>query len=561
MVLLNLLCACAFIAAAAFGPRGADAAAGRIHAVLARPIARAVLSAALASIVALLFLSRAAGDYFPFDDSYISLSAARNVAEHFELAVVRGRPLAGVTSPLHVLVTGALGAVIGVETAARVISFAAFLAAVVVTGFYAERVCRDTRAFFLAAGLVALGGPMLFDIGNGMETSLFAALLIAAFAMADGLARGGDARRRAWIAPGLLAGLTIGARPEGAFVAAAALGMPAAIRVLRARRIEREAISPFIRAGVVALAIAAPFLIANLASTGHLLPATASAKSIFFKKGEWFFPDPRELGRPMFIFLYSAQWVGVLALAGLLAARRWAEAAFVAAFFALYLVRFPDALAHYRARYMHPLWPLLALGATGAVHQGMAAARWAWKLKIEDRRLKIGTREAAARFAGSAGGTREAWGWRVARLFFAAIVVFQAAETLAWFRMMYRQDTETTADFLMPMVEHVKKITRKTDLVAAHDVGALIYFSRRRVLDMVGLTDRSVAERLAIENAGPAAIPGILAERRPRVVVVIRDWNEGFLGLTASNPSRFHLVWNSEPNYATGAIYDMYLYR
>ena len=136
---------------------------------LARPVTWAAALVVLALPVVFAFTRGAPAGVFPFDDSYISLAAARNVAEHLELSVVRGRPLQGITSPLHVLLVGLLGAIFGsVEPAARLLSLAAFLFAALGAALYAGRVAGDRRAFVLAGGLCVLGGPMLYDIGSGM---------------------------------------------------------------------------------------------------------------------------------------------------------------------------------------------------------------------------------------------------------------------------------------------------------------------------------------------------------------------------------------------------------
>ncbi|MCZ7586639.1 MAG: hypothetical protein M5R36_26715 [Deltaproteobacteria bacterium] len=485
------------------------------------PIVIAVL--VFATIVAVAFGRDAPRDFFTFDDSYISLAAARNVAEHFELAVVRGRLLQGVTSPLHVVIVGLAGLAVGVEPAARLVSFAAFLFAIVGAGLYAERIARDRRAFALAAGLCVFGGPMLYDLGNGMETSLFTALLIWTFYLADV----DDRSRRGFIVRGVVSGAAMLTRPEGLFLLAATHGA-AALRHLYKK--DREGLGSFVKSGAIAAAVYAPFLVANLIVTGHPISGTVSAKAVFFNFDAAQFPDPGDLLKPLTLMFFTARIVGYVALAGFVLRRRFAEILFLAAFYLSYLIKFPDALNHYRARYQHPLWTLVAVAAAVAIF-------WA------------------------AGRLRERRAWHAAALGAGALALLPAtAHASQVYRWEYNTDVRDTVEYLIPMVTAVKGYSRAGESVAAHDVGALTYFSGRDVVDIVGLTDVSVAKQLAAKaGTRTMTLRRILAERRPRLLVLIRDWEEDWLHLLVRGaPGRFTRIWSSPPNKGTGAIYDLY---
>lgn len=489
----------------------------------AHRVAGVALLAAVALPVLHAFFRGATPLAFPFDDSYLSLAAARNVAERFEVSVVRGRPLEGVTSALHVILVGLPGAVIGVESAARLVSLLAFLAAAVGAGCHARALSGDDRALPLGAGLCLLSGPMLFDVGNGMETSLFTALLIWMFhaQRTAGFGRRGIAAR------GVLAGLVMLARPEGVIAAGCALGLPV-MGALRRRdvRLLRAALL----CALVAAAILAPLLLANLALTGHAMPATVSAKSVFFSGGKLFVPDLHTLRDRLGMFLGAAGWVAVAALAGLAITKGAAQLAFVAAFYAAYLMLFPDALGHYHTRYQHPLWTLVGAGAAALACR---AARRADGMRVVRRVLPFA---------------------------FAFLLLAPCVRTASVYASSFRTDVRMTIAQLAPMVREVRRRTGPGDLVAAHDVGALAYFGGRRVLDIVGLTDGRVARRLASRPRERfAAARGIVREERPALLVLLRDWETAFLGFTREmTGGELVLVWSSVPNAATGAVYDVY---
>jgi hypothetical protein len=106
----------------------------------------------------------------------------------------------------------------------------------------------------------------------------------------------------------------------------------------------------------------------------------------------------------------------------------------------------------------------------------------------------------------------------------------------------------------------VERRSGPDDLVAAHDVGALVYFGERRVLDIVGLTDERLARRLASRPRERYAIMrAIVREKRPVLLVLLRNWEDAFLGFTRDmSEGELNLVWSSVPNAATGYVYDIY---
>jgi hypothetical protein len=490
-------------------------------------VAHRVLGCALLVAVSIpllvAFFRFPAPSCFPFDDSYISLAAARNLADHGELAVILGRPLVGVTSPLHVLLVGGLGTLVGVELAARAISVLAFFAAAIAVGCTARKLADDDRALPLGAGLFVVAGPMLFDVGNGMETSLFTALLIASFY----LSRFPPAGRRGIVWRGLAIGLLTLARPEGLIAGAILLGAPlfAAFRE-RSAAARREALLVAALAG----GVLAPVLVANLALNGDAMSSTVSAKSVFFMRGGIAVPELAQLGKPLDIFLLGAKWVGVAAVIGLSLSRSFRELSFAAAFYLSFMLRFPDALNHYHARYQHPLWAFVAVGAAVLVF----------------------------RLARRIGGSRI--GRRIALFGAASLVLGSSMWGTRGYAQSFLTDARMGAEQLLPMIAAVRARSAPNALVATHDVGGLAYYGGRPLLDIVGLTDAEVANRLAAKKKNVyREVRRIVAEERPALLVVLREWDDRFLHLTrGAHNGVFRLAWSSIPHAATGVVYDVY---
>ncbi|HEY2764747.1 MAG TPA: hypothetical protein VGJ13_12165, partial [Pseudonocardiaceae bacterium] len=191
------------------------------------------------------------------DDSYITLSYARNLAEHGEWALVHGWPANSATSPLNVwlLAAGTVGS--GSPVIAAGLVLAASLAAVGMWTAQLARVAGLSRwASYVAVGL--LGTSPLLASTVGLETYLGVALLV-------GLVRYGA--EGSWLASGVLAGLLVLCRPDYAVMCAAvAVTLPGLRRRL-------------LPAAGVAVAVAAPWFVASWFLFGSALPDTFAFKT------------------------------------------------------------------------------------------------------------------------------------------------------------------------------------------------------------------------------------------------------------------------------------------
>ncbi len=98
----------------------------------------------------------------------------------------------------------------------------------------------------------------------------------------------------------------------------------------------------------------------------------------------------------------------------------------------------------------------------------------------------------------------------------------------------------------MQVVRWLQENTEPDALIAAHDIGLITYFSGRKVLDLVGLTDPEVA---MVYAATPPPCRGghaeraqrlydLLAERRPAIVYFHPDWNRQYMGLLTVDGGR-----------------------
>ncbi|NLH49976.1 MAG: hypothetical protein GX444_15455 [Myxococcales bacterium] len=464
-----------------------------------------------------LFPLAGLAEAFPIDDSYITLTAARNLAEHNLFAINPQAPVAGITSPLHVLLVGLAGKAIGVIAADRAWGLLAFLLAVGGLFVWVRQLGGSLPAAAGAAAGAVLAGPLAFGALNGLETDLFAAAIVWSFVVFE--------KSRAapcWtIGLGALCGAAILTRPEGYFLAAVLFAVRGG--ELAAKKARRDWL--WCGAGVLAtLVVVLPYLLSNYLLIGHVMPLTVSAK-------RYFFMSSCETWSRRWQTLAEAPWLllGVVSLLSplLLAARRWWSRIypplFLLVFYGAYLVQFTGALKHYNGRYQHPLLPVVfaGLGMGGA-----AVAGWLRR-----------------RFPG--GGKLAGAGLAVLFLFFTMLT---GSKSYVYYRAaIASMDID---GYLAKVVKYVQEHSAPGDLIATHDIGALYYFADRPILDLVGLTDPEVARIYATvpstcKGRNPRALPlyELLQRRRPKLLLFFQEWDH-FLGLLKEDRGR-HLRYST----------------
>lgn len=457
--------------------------------------ARGYTILALALFGAMVFAIRG---YF-IDDTFIHLQYAKHIRAGLGMVFNAGENVPGTTSPAWSALLGVLP-LFGTDllTASRAASALFGVASLVVFAAVASRLIgRRPEA---AAAIVAWGvnAWMARWTPTGMESSL--AVLLVLSGLWAGLAGGGtlSGARRASV--GALWGLAALVRPEAGLLVVLAIGFllllgdgTAAGRLLAARL--RHA-AP---AALAALAVVAPYALYAGMAYGTLLPGTLAAKSA----------AGSDLGVAAVRLLQSAQVIlAVVAvetaclvilaprLRGLFAERaaplHLAALAWCAAVPLVYAVRGVPVIS----RYLLPLLPFLVL------YGWRALAGWRSARSGPYPRLVFGVAVAAA-------------------LGINALVFLQRVVPHA------RDFTEGMHATLIPWGKWLGEHAPKDALVATPDIGAIGYYSDRRVLDLGGLVSPAIVpvmrevsydemvRSFAFRTAGR---PGFLVDRgrRPR---------------------------------------------
>lgn len=418
----------------------------------------------------------------PLDDSWIHLHFARNLAEGAGFAYNPGRPVAGSTAPLWTLLLAAVVAV-GVPPlwAAKLLGPLLTLA----TGLVARRLALDLTGE-RGAGLLAGAGTLLlgritWGALSGMEVGLAALTTTGAFLAL--------VRRREGMC-GLLLGLAILGRPE------AALLVPL---VLLARPLTGERALRLL--APVALLVA-PAVAFSLATVGLPVPATAAAKVEGGALG--LLTGAREawgalVSRPRD---FMGEWISLL----------WSDHP------ALPFLIPIGFVALWRSHGRLLLWPaaVLVLHPLGmallAPYRGPAFQEGRYSTHLAPLALLV----AAAGFRALLGGRyRRVAPWLVAAyLLGAAVLLWPASQR-------YGRAVQNINAMQVHLGEWVEQNLPRHARLALNDVGAIAFFSRREVIDLMGFI---TPEILPYRRDGEAGVLRYLERACPDYLIIFPDW-------------------------------------
>jgi hypothetical protein len=460
------------------------------------------LAAALALLSAYIYVSSPRTLTPIFDDSYISATFARNLAEYGKLTFDGVTWSTGATSPFHVAIMAVLIKA-GMDPITSGIAVGIASHALLAIGVYllAFALFRTRLAALLAAAAIAFTPYAALDAGNGLETSLFMALV--AFSSAFLFMWKTPTGR---LVTGILLALSILTRPEGAFLLAAAV-------VYRwVDRAEGETLMEFARDAVL---LAAPGVLvfgamqAYSLAVSDIVGGTANAKLKFFQEDtrpfqEKFYVASDDVG------IFAGPILTLIALGALAIRRRETllPVLFLTPILCLYTLLFAGGLLHYFFRYQHPVLPYIAAFAGGGTAYLLSvAAKGDFVVKI----------------------------LVVAGLVVAVVPLWQHYER--W-RGLYTDAANETHDLVEAMGMDLNTIVQPADVLATHDIGAVGYFGKFQVLDLVGLVNPKV---IPFHNG--RHIKEYMEGARPNYLLMFPEWDVDFLWLNPSaDPEKYELV-------------------
>jgi arabinofuranosyltransferase len=402
---------------------------------------------------------------FPLDDAWIHQTYARNLVQFGAWEYVPGQPSAGSTSPLWTLLL-TIGYAIRVNYRIWALLLGALSAGLVAwaAAALARQMFKGTKVAWLVALASALEWHMLWAGASGMETALFTALCLSVLAL--GLRVALEDSLWLWGAWGLAGGLAFLTRPEGV-LPLAMTGV--AVVIARRANLRRSALpSESKRYGLAVaacLAVAVPYLALNWSISGVLLPNTFYAKQAEYGELLAAIPFLSRVARVAGVQFVGGQAILIPGLiAGLIEVvrhKRWLgllPMLWWLAVVLLYALRLPVTYQH--GRYEMPTVPvLLVYGVPGTV--------------LLLSRASTAVQRVLARATAAS----------------AALVLLAFVGVGA---QTYLTDVRIIDSEMVEVAHWLDANTPPDAVIAVHDIGAVGYFTQRRLLDLAGLVSPEV---------------------------------------------------------------------
>lgn len=422
------------------------------------------------------------------DDSFISFRYARNLARGDGLVFNPGERVEGYTNFLWTaLFGGMIGLGLDPVPVSRVLGIVCGAALVVMTWVFARRLFRGSawpRA--VAPLLVAVSPPLLAESAMGLETALFAFLvLLGTFRCLLELERGA---RIPWHA--LVLALAAMTRPEGVLVFALVCGC-----CVLARAREPRALLPFLARSVVWFSVpVATYLGWRVSYYGHLFPNTYYAKT----GGGWqqlrFGADYLES------FLGNVKWLPLPFYLAAWARIRAREVLFLLALVTSYAGYVICVGGDFKPSYrfivpvLAPLWLVVAAGLE-------VIAGWLSRVP-------------------SPGASPVLAALCVAAVAFGGSMLWSFEDTFGF----VERRRELMTDATVPAVaEWLDRNTPAGEYVVQASAGRLPYLSDASFIDLWGLTDEVIARSPDLTSHTPGHLrsnPEYVLERRPLYVML-----------------------------------------
>jgi tetratricopeptide (TPR) repeat protein len=463
-----------------------------------------ILSAGLAYYYISYALSINKEHGFPLDDPWIHLTFAKNLVEYGSFSYFKNEIVtAGSTSPIYTLIL-AVGFFITKNE--MILSYALGIIFLLASVYFYY--CLSENSFPLenwlaisAVVIFVLDRWMNFIAVSGMETTMFIFLLIACFYFYR-------KRNAVWFAVTL--GLVFWGRPDAvAFIAAIVLDYIIFLWMKKQNPKEHQPLAEFskkdlMKIGLIAGAIVIAYFGLNLKLSGSLLPNTYDAKLTYY--------SPQFRSRAD--FLKNEVWLYFIENSYVL---------FIVPFFAAVIAIFSDSFkkkynifllpllfililifiywyklpyAHRFGRYLMPVIPFYILLF---VYGSRVIFRWLFNF-LKDKNL--------------------ANGLNVILIIAAVIYSFVSYNNN---KEVYREQTNHISIRQVATAKWLRDNTPEGSIIATHDVGAIGYYSNRKVVDVAGLINPEFIKKLL-----DADFPNFMIEQMKKEnvthIAFLREW-------------------------------------
>jgi arabinofuranosyltransferase len=471
---------------------------------------------------------------FPLDDSWIHAQFARNLALGHGFSYNPGEPVSGSTAPLWTLVTATGYLVTGDPVLAGKLLGVLFLALTVFFTYVLVRtISDDAREALFAAIVVGTLPRLVWASLSGMEITLAVTLTLAGILAHILYQRTAGVRQ--YLAT-VLFGLATLARPECAvFFAAAMIDRILVSILIRWREVAaRDWVVPLLIHVAVFAVVVLPFVVFSAKFGVGFLPNTAYAKALYWNRGllnavargstlevaksftvypyDYFMSFLQEsLSNNPILFVAS-----IFGFLGLVFSLPYGTESRLRSFIIpLSVVLFPVAIgivvpfgtaSFQEGRYAAPIAPLmLIMGTIGLYAAAHHAAHIFAAAKSLGRPAKLVLERSL--------------------IWLLMFLTISCQVRTTWYRgRVYGMEVANINEMQVATGKWVDQNLPKNAFVATNDIGAIAYFSGRRLLDTVGLISPEVLDDVRAGIPRDDAVFALLARERPDYAILFPTW-------------------------------------
>ncbi|MDR3610217.1 MAG: tetratricopeptide repeat protein [Ignavibacteriaceae bacterium] len=458
--------------------------------------------AAIAVAMGLIFLFKAKtiNGYFcfPLDDSWIHLTFARNLVDYGSFSYYKNQLVtSGSTSPLYTFILAALYSFSKNEF---IISYVIGISSFALSVFFMFKLAKlhfvsAIWLAFLTSLLLALQSDLNLIAVSGMETTMFIALIIISLY---------NYQKKSFKALGICLGLLLWCRPDGLILWVAILG-DYFIGTLSAKSKKdspfflKTLIVPFSIAGGMAIL----YFLFNVFLSGSIMPNTFASKiATYGDSSRIDFLKNHVMGlftAPEFVLYFIPFLISVVIIIKEIIQKKYFEYSvyliFLAGLIFVYWLILPFSSSY--GRYLMPLIPFYIIMAVHGV-----------KSFYEFLLNKLKS-DSLANFI-------------LAGYFIASIII--SIIYLAEWSDIYSHSCKYYNDRHVAAGKWIFKNTPPDAVVATHDIGAIEYYGKRKLLDMVGLVSPEIIDKMKIGFI--TYLNNYLIEKKPDYIVTLKNWFE-----------------------------------
>ena len=463
-------------------------------------IALAVLSAILA-VYYVIYAFKTNGYYgFPLDDPWIHLTFAKNFAEYFSFSFYKNEMVtAGSTSPIYTFLISVAFFITKNEFILSYFFGIIFLGASVYAFYKLNELDfgREYLYVIILTLIFAIDKWLSFISVSGMETTMFIFILIASAYFY---------KKRNPVLSGIFLGLIIWTRPDGVmFIAALVFDYLIAVYLSKKdKKIILFSKQDLTRIGIIAGIIVTVYFAMNLMLSGSFLPNTYNAKltyytpefrsrSDFFKNEVWGYFTSGSYLIVMSGFFFALIFT-IKDFFRKIYNPNILYIGFTAALILVYYIKLP--YAHRFGRYLMPVIPFFIL-ASG--------------LGIRDTAKILGKYFKSRNFAVG-----------IATVILAATAVYSFTNYLEN-RKNYADECKYINDRQVAAALWINKNTKETDIIATHDVGAIGYYSGRKLIDVAGLVTPELIDKIHLQDYNKYMME-YLKNQNVSYLVFLQEW-------------------------------------